>query len=305
MARETLNIYLRKYYDYSDKILLCYRPTERNDWKDRCFYLEDGYDSLKKYNHRGILPNEVVIEYDDDDKAVNSRLADEVAKRISKDNIKYSKWYSGGKSVHIHILLNIGDATNLRLLKTIFVRHYTEGLSRMPDLQLTYPNHLIRAEFGIHEKSGREKTLLTKSRGYPIQSFIPQIVWDKYTKAMNTVVKTKLTKDLKNFNDLPGIDLLFKTEEITKVNDGRKRSLLLLIKVLRAKYKKEELVKYLQDWYKYTKGTELDDNKIKNMVSYYWNREYSFNWWLQYLNDLLIDIGHEDKVVTLEEATKK
>jgi hypothetical protein len=302
--RETLNTYLRKYYEFQPKILLCYRPTERSDWKDRCFYLEDNYDSLKKYNHRGILGNEVVIEFDEEDKEVNAKLADEVCLRLQKDNIRYAKWYTGGKSVHIHILLDVGEASNIRLLKTVFTRHYTEGLDKLPDLQMTYPNHLIRAEFGIHEKTGREKMLLYKSRNYFKPCFLPQVVWDKYTDSMAKVVKTKLTKDIKNFNDLPSIQLLFKTEEIAKVNDGRERSLLLLIKVLRSKYSKEELIKYLQDWYKYTKGTKLQDKQIAGKVYYYWNKEYSFNWWVQYLNDLLIDIGREDMIVSVEEATK-
>lgn len=304
MVRETLTTYLTKYYEVQDKILLCYRPTERNDWKDRCFYLEDKYDPLKKYNHRSILMNEVVIEFDDEDKKVNSKMAEEVQKRLDKDNLKYSKWFSGGKSTHIHLLLDIGEASNVRLLKTVFVRHYTEGLKLLPDLQLTYPNHLVRAEFGIHEKTGREKSLLFKSRGYPKLNFIPQVVWDKYTVAMAKVVKTKLTKDIKNFGELPGVELLFKTEEIAKVNDGRERSLLLLIKVLRSKYRKDELVKYLQDWYKYTKGSKLRDAQIAGKVYYYWDKDYSFQWWVEYLNDLLIDIGHEDKVVTVEEAMK-
>jgi len=48
----------------------------------------------------------------------------------------------------------------------------------------------------------------------------------------------------------------------------------------------------------------LRDAQIAGKVYYYWDKDYSFQWWVEYLNDLLIDIGHEDKVVTVEEAMK-
>ena len=59
-----LTTYLHRYMKYQPSIMLCYRPTLKNGWGDRCLYLSDEYEPKKKYNHRSVLDKEVVIEFD-------------------------------------------------------------------------------------------------------------------------------------------------------------------------------------------------------------------------------------------------
>jgi len=289
--RETLSIYLRKYYDIQKNILLCYRPNKDSSWRDRCFYLDEKYDAIKPYNHRGMLNNEVVIEFDDVDSELNRKCADEVCKRLSSDGLSFSKWFSGGKSVHVHILIDYGDASNVKLLKTVFIRHYTDKLPLLPDLQLTYDNHLIRAEFGLHESTGKSKSLIYKSKDYPKLNIINKEVWNKYVKAKSIVLQRRVSIDIKGFEELPKVKSLFKTEELKRIGDGRERALLLLIRILRNKYTKEELIKYCIDWYKYAGGNKLNERQIAGKVYYYWEKDYSIRFWNEYLDDLLADIG--------------
>ena len=68
---KNLTWWLRRYYPMQDNILLCYRPTLKSYWGDRCNYLSEDYIQSKAYNHRSILDNEVVIEFDEKDVKLN------------------------------------------------------------------------------------------------------------------------------------------------------------------------------------------------------------------------------------------
>ncbi len=290
----SLTTYLQKFYRFQDKIMLVYHPTKEENWTDRVFYLGEGYNASKQYNHRNILDKEVVIEYDFDSREENKKYADEVYNRLVKDNLQCSKWFSGNKSYHVHCFINTNNCTNLGLLKKVFIRHYCKDLP-IPDLQLSGV-HLIRAEFGVHESTGKKKILLVQTKNYPVLNEVPVQVWNKYISEQTRVINTKTTNDLKNFDTLPGIKLLLTTEEFKKARDGRSRSLLLLIYALKGKYTKEELVKYLQDWYRYTSGTKMTPLKIQQMVYYYWEKNYSHKFYVTYLHDLLEEIGRTDLI---------
>ena len=74
------------------------------------------------------------------------------------------------------------------------------------------------------------------------------------------------------------------------LQDGRKRAVFILANVLKPDYKdrKEELVKLLQDWYKYTGGkARVDIEKIvgNNLVYRFSDR---------YLMDFIEEIGAEE-----------
>lgn len=268
----SLRQYLKKYSEIDPDIVLVYRPTEDSRWSDRCLYGGEGYDVHKPYNHRTMLLNEVVIEFDDPDKEKNKEYADEVARRLRADKIAFTKWFSGNKSVHIHCLLDIDGAQNRTLLKKVFMRHYCEGLP-MPDLQLTSDRHLIRAEFGIHEKTGKYKEYISRSGDIGKVSEIPLVVWDKYRKEYETSLRREMTRNAdKNFKDHPAFKIMQETQHL---NDGRSNGLFILIHVLKAEYTKEELIDYLQRWYKYSGGTKLSPGQIAWQVNYQWNRNYN------------------------------
>lgn len=295
MAILTLQYWLRHYYKLQDKILLCYRPSEKHGWADRAFYLSEEYDPLKGYNHRNILQNEVVIEFDKENPDDNRKYADEVCKRLAKDGLSYSKWSSGNKSVHVHVLFNFESCRNISLMKNTLMRHYSKDLPD-PDMRLAVDNHLIRAENGIHEKTGRFKTLLYKTKDYPRVNLIPERIWSEYGDAMRTVMKRRLSTDINELVEHPGFKWILTAEDFREVNDGRERALFMLIHVLKPKYegKKDELIEYLQDWYRYSGGTKLSKGQIKSKVNYHWEKSYTFS--NKYINELLSDLGKKELI---------
>ena len=291
----SLSGYLSEYYKYHKDIVLIYRDNNNKGYPRGIKYLGEGYNPLTKYNHRIILPNEIVIEYDLDDKEVNKKYANIVASRLRKDGFKLSKWDSGNKSVHVHLLINLREVSNPSVLKRVLVRYYTKGLT-VPDLQLCSPNHLIRAEYGLHEKTGKCKSLIFKDSDYPYISEIPQHIWDLYRIEMIKQSNRMVTVDTTKFQELPGIKFLFKTEEFKKLEDGRGRAILLLVYVLKHKFTLQETQEYIWLWYKYSSGAKLDKVKVYNQVKYYYSKNYGLRFYEKYLNELLSDINREDLI---------
>lgn len=292
MKKQSLTTYLRKYYEYQEDILLVYRPETTSSWRDRCKYLSDEYDSLKPYNHRSVLDCEVIFEYDLDDQEKNRELVDEISKRLTKDNIKWSKWKSGNKSTHLHCLFNVKDLASFPTFKRMILRHYSEGLP-LPDMRLAGENHLIRAEFGVHEKTGNTKSLISCSPGYPVRSRVPEKLWDKYKADLKSNMRISIGVRSNNaLTKLKGFKFLLNPEDFRVVEDGRERTLFLLIHVLKDGYKdKHELVKFLVDWYKYSGGYKLSERDVLNKVNYHWNRDYRLT--ERFLNELLEELGLE------------
>ena len=292
----TLPLVLKRLAELQPSIILVYHPEVTSSWADRCFYLGEGYDESKPYNHRSILDQEIVIEFDDGNRDKNRRLAYKVRKRLHQDGIESYVWYSGNKSYHVHFFVTIGDVSNLQLLKKTAMRYYTRGMP-VPDLRLATNNHLIRAEYGKHEKTKRCKKALKWGYGFPKVCKLPQIIWDRYAKGYETVLKRKVTTDVKNLDEHPGVKFILSSEKFRTCDDGRERALFMLIHILKPKYKdkKAELVSFLQDWYRYSGGTQLTPNAIKSKVHYHWNREYNFG--LNYVNELLESIGATEQMM--------
>jgi hypothetical protein len=292
---KSLTTYLTRYYKYQDKILLVHRPTETSSWRDRCFYLDEKYISNTPYNHRSILTQEVIIEYDFEDKEENKRLAREVARRLIKDDISYALWYSGNRSYHLHCFISINNATNLPLLKKTFIRHYTKDLPT-PDLQLCAGNHLIRAEYGIHEKTKLKKTLLMKDSRYPFINKLNQEIWDKYIEEVRESINRRIIYNARDITSLVGFKYIVTSHEFRESEDGRERAMFMLIHVLKDKYKDRmsEFITFIQEWYRYSGGYKLSSKQIESKIRYHWNRHYTVT--ENYLNDLLRSIGKEELV---------
>lgn len=285
-----LNWWLEQYHKIQKDIMVCYRPTLKSYWGDRTLYKSKNFINNKSYNHRSMLDNEIVIEFDDQSYDLNKKHADIVANRLATDNISYSKWDSGNKSVHVHTLLSIGQVSNPSLFKKVFMRHYSEGLP-LPDLRLASNNHLIRAEYGIHEKTQKKKRLIYRTPDYPFISIVPQIIWTKYTNEYHRVLKIRTTKEINQLSEHPAIKYILTSEKFRNHSDGRERSLFMLIHILKPSYigRKDELIKFLQDWYKYSSGIQLSDKQIEGKVKYHWTKTYNFG--RTYLSELLESIG--------------
>lgn len=284
-----LNDYMRKYFEIQEDIIVIYRPTADTWWNDRCLYRGEKYDPLKPYNHRMILDKEIVIEFDDEDQAKNLLLAEEVVKKLKADKIKYSLWHSGNKSYHVHFMVDTKGVTNLSLLKKVLMRYYTKGLELLPDLQLASP-HPVRAEYGLHEKSGGYKTRLRESPGYPELAEIKQEVWDYYSREVSKVYKWRMSSTVADLSDSTLIKKLLDTTYFNdSVKDGRERIMFVLANVLAPKYEAKELIKLLTEWYHYTRGSKMTDGQIAYKV--YRAKKNPYNISEVYLRSLLEDLG--------------
>jgi hypothetical protein len=289
---QTLKEYLVKYEEMQEDLILCYRPTIDKGWNDRCLYGDDKYDEYKAYNHRSILHNEIIIEFDDDDIELNKKCMKKVIAELTKDNICYSLWTSGNKSEHCHFFIDSKQCKNIALLKKVVMRYYTTGLAIQPDLRLA-SSHLIRAEYGVNEKSGVNKTKIQEIIGYPRVNTLRQEIWDKYKKEEETSIKRRISFVLTDLATHPIVRYLLDSANFQSiVGDGHERTLFMLIHVLKPKYKtKEELTKILLEWYAYSGGFKLKPFEIKSKVNYHWNRNYNIT--INFLYDLCAELGIE------------
>jgi len=303
--------YLREYHKLQENIMLCYRPTLQTGWGDRCLYLSDDYNPTKPYNHRSILRNEMIIEFDFEDRNINRSISITVEKRLKTFGIKAMVWFSGNKSYHIHCLLDVKNCQYLSVLKSVFIRYFgtvyrngdtfyfdkkdiPPGLSVekiRPDLRLAADNHLVRAEHGIHEKTGNKKILFRKHVDYFELDKVPEQVWEKYNSQIEANLKRKVTTDLKDLGQHPLFKYILDSTKFRATNDGRERALFMLIHVLKPKYKddKKGLIKFLQDWYRYSSGTKLTPQQIEHKINYHWNKEYKIGY--TYLFNLADELG--------------
>jgi len=290
----SLLYYLNKYIDFQEDIMLVYRPTLKDSWGDRCKFLDSDYIPTKKYNHRSLLNNEIVIEYDNDSKATNIKYTNEVIKRLERDNIHYSKWDSGNKSIHLHFFVDITGIKNLNLFKKTIMRYYTDDIA-VPDMRLSTENHLIICEYGVHEKTGVIKSLLYAHKDYPQISRLPQAVYDRYIHSQKISISVRTNNYVAGLENHKAFQFILQSDKFRLADDGRERALFMLIHILKNnKFKdnKEGLTKFLQEWYRYSGGYKITDEQIKCKVNYHWKRDYMIG--INYLRELLESIGKED-----------
>jgi hypothetical protein len=290
-----------------DKIVIVYHPTEKSSWNDRCLFLDDKYITRKAYNHRSILQNEIVIEFDDGTPEQNRKHADTVASRLKKDNISVAKWRSGNKSTHVHFFVDLKEARNVSLLKRVIMRHYTEGLPE-PDYKVACDNHLIRAEFGIHEKTGLKKTPISIDSTYPRISQLNDTIWSKYASEQRAYIKRRTKTDITKLDQHPIVNKMLDTVDYKDtVGDGRERVMFALIHILKPKFKKlengrDELERYIKEWYKYAGGKQMRPDQIAAKIVYHWNREYHIT--ENFLFQLCEEIGIKVNVPHLNKVGK-
>lgn len=273
---------LHKLYP-EEPIMLLYRPSATSNWADRCIMYDKKYSPFKPYNHRSILNNEIVIEFDHDDKEVNKKVTLEVLKRLRDSNIAYSYWDSGNKSFHVHALVDIPEDVNRKYFKKAFLEAFTQGLEIKPDYAVCNNNHLIRAENGIHEKTGRHKTLLRSTEGYPKVSQGPERVLQIYRQREAIRLSTPRPRD-KNLSKSTGVQYLL----THGTKDGRTRALFILAQALRGSQQEDEIIRTLQEWYQKT-GGKMSKSQVASEVRRHLKTEYSLS--ERYVNEFLEEIG--------------
>jgi len=199
-----------------------------------------------------------------------------------------------------HIILKNYDVTNLSLFKNVVMRHYgtyyvdknnniweNEGEGRRkiyPDLKLATKGHLIRAEFGVHEKTQDNKELIFMSPGYPTKSKLPLEIFEKYQHSQELSVKQRVNQSVSEVAESETVKKLLNSVLFREgMNDGRERVMYQLIQVLKHKFKpkgdevgKRELTGRMWEWYKYssTQGLKMTEENVRRKVVYHWNQDY-------------------------------
>ena len=281
--KKSLVNYLIKYQDIQEYIFLVSHLTPYSNWADRCLYGTKKYDSHKHYNHRAVLRNEVVFEYDYKDDEKNRELVMTVNKRLKELGLSTSMWFSGGKSYHLHTFINIPPNVEPREWKKTFIYFVCKGLPN-PDLLVVGDNHLIRAEYGLHEKTRRTKKLCNESKDYPFVKDVSDLIMEQYLSYKKYISELpKVTNDLIHTDD---VKFLMNTQEFRKYKDGVQRGLFILTHVLKENMNKEEVKTYLEKWYKEVGGYKTD---IGRHVDYQWEKNYPV---IGHLRNLVSDLKH-------------
>ncbi len=291
--KQTLTYFLRKYAELQENIFLVYHPDAESYWSDRCQFLDEKYDPNKPYNHRSILDDEIVIEFDEGEWRDNLKLAKTVASRLKEDGIPYTMWHSGNKSYHVHFFIDPQLAKDVPTLKKCVMRYYSRDLP-LPDLQLAAPRHLVRAEHGIHEKTGKQKRMIDSFGPYPQRMSIPDPIWMNYSAEVRRRLTSSRARNAGSLKDHPGVKYLLTSHEFREAQDGRERALFLLIHVLKpTALSKEALVAELQTWYRYSSTKPgLSPREIERKVLYHWTRTYHIGF--RQIDEFLESIGRTD-----------
>ena len=107
------------------------------------------------YNLREILNNEIVIEFDTENKALAWKGINFTAINLYKAGISFQIWDHGGKSPHLHVHnlpISHLEKDQRRLFKKVFIRTYVPR-EYLPHVDISLTGiHLIAIEWAEHWK---------------------------------------------------------------------------------------------------------------------------------------------------------
>ena len=137
-------------------------------YKDLKFW--DGVSSHETYNpehsykHRQGMPNEIRIEFDNEDKLKNWKAIMETSYNLWQEDYSFAVFYvEGGRSPHIHIYdvdeLDTLDLNKRNEYRRLFLKKICP-IGSNPDFALCDEKHLCALEFVPHFKYGSPKSLI-------------------------------------------------------------------------------------------------------------------------------------------------
>lgn len=272
-------------------IEVVYRPNERVTWGRNRFTISNGLyietNNIVKlkipdydYNHRTILDNEVVFDFDSDKQEENLENSYIVCEKLINDNIYFTVWDTGNKGMHIHTFWNnLKEFSDLVLMKKTILKHYAYGMNI--DYQLA-GKHLVRMEYGINEKKrGNTKEPLSDVA----LSFndVPESIIQEYKEELNRFLTRRIEVPMELDDQLLKDFLEGKFE----IRDGREKFMFFLINTLKGKMQKEDLVSRLISWYRYSGGVKLTDLEIKRKVDYHINKGVTYTFGMKFFDSLM------------------
>lgn len=246
-------------------------------WKLASELLQNSPDYMQ-INHREVLPSEIVIDFDTKDEDKLKRYYGELRKRMHAWKIPYTSYTTGGKGIHVHIFNDAvaKEPVETRpLLKKIFIDQlFLHGTQNWAvhggvDYQLC-SRHLVRSEYGMHEKTGRDKMPLhTFKTSYYDSNRLPPKVGLALIEE-----KSRLREQKKQFSNVsytgtglkgveyPCIQYLI-SQDFAGMKDGRKRALPILCSYFYSTYGEKGFQEVLQ-WNEYKLNLYFTEEKVLN-----------------------------------------
>lgn len=123
-----------------------------------------------KHNHRKIAISEVCWDIDTGhQRVISDKIHDFVSSNLIKDNISHQVWDTS-RSPHIHSFfkdMNLYSQEVRRDIRFLILKNYSGKYFNWIDKSKASENNMIRDFGGIHEVTGKPKTLIYEFRGKP------------------------------------------------------------------------------------------------------------------------------------------
>ena len=188
------------------------------------------YGNIQEFvpNHRECLPDEVVIDCDFKAEWVRVKVGD----RLKETELAYSFWDSGNKGCHAHIYFNgLGLLTyeDRKIMKKLITKYYFGDMIKSCKIDTALVSrHMIRSEYGKHEKTKAYKSFITADRELEKNDIHANIL-DKFkeTKAAYLAAKSRV-KSPSTPDNPPECVKFFLGDDFKGAKDGRKMALFVL-----------------------------------------------------------------------------
>lgn len=153
-----------------------------------------------KHNHRKIAINEVVFDIDCHMEDLSRDIEQFISNSLIKDDISHSVWHTS-RSYHIHAFFHLAeyDQDTRKALRKFLLKHYSKQYNIWLDMSKSSENVMIRDFNGLHEQTGKPKTLIyhgcmNKPILNPIKAPILNDFWQGYKSPnLNPIVKISPT----------------------------------------------------------------------------------------------------------------
>lgn len=263
--------------------------------------------------HRSMLDNEIIIESDYPDYVDNFEAAKIIGKIIEGKGFTPHYYYSGNKSIHIHVFLDwvtffqVEDKKEfIEWLRAKMISCWDTNIRRF-DKDLIKSTHLIRCELSKNKKGF--KTFLgythndlsfipyicnEDNRIYPrlgeIKLSSPHCIKELIDEFLTNREKPK-PKNISPFNpdDCPNeiresVGRLL-SDDFKKLNDGRNRAMFIIVSELRRVVGDDEAKEVVNDW-NIRMGSTIKQSEIDYRFT---KKAYTLS--NKYINDFLEELG--------------
>lgn len=262
MNREQVEETLRE----KEVVRVAFHANQRSKWE----YADTQNMRSRKYNHRDVLPDEVVLDFDEEELSANIYWSNKVSEQLHRLGVKHSLWTTGGKGTHIHTFWEgLDEVAEPRDLKNLLADWMIEGISVKVDRQLM-GKHLVRFEWGHYEKALPDKKFKepVHAEDHFKYNKIPGPVFEKYKKNVVDYALRRLRwkhSGVKYKYETPCCMKYIASDEFAQHKDGGKRAMFVMASYY-SNLPNEELGPLLSRYNKYNLKKPLPKETIIGMV---------------------------------------